>query len=114
MRSSVVLLATALATVWSLQALADPPAHAPAHGWRKKHDPTYVGYTGTTWDHDYDVLSGHCNHEAVGAVLGARIGRTVDAGDRGCIGHALEMGTVGRTVIWANSATGLRYEVTPG
>ena len=27
-------------------AYADPPPWAPAHGWRKKHDPNYVGYTG--------------------------------------------------------------------
>lgn len=77
MRACCVLLVSALATVWSLAALADPPAHAPAHGWRKKHDPYYVGYTGTRWERDYDVASGHCNREEVGAVLGGVAGGVV-------------------------------------
>jgi surface antigen len=58
-------------------ALADPPAHAPAHGWRKKHDPEYVGYTGTKWSRDYDVASGRCNREEIGAVLGAAVGGVI-------------------------------------
>jgi len=62
---------------WSAQTFADPPAHAPAHGWRKKHDPYYVGYTGTRWDRDYDVSSGRCNHEEIGAVLGGVAGGVV-------------------------------------
>lgn len=77
MRGSVVLLLMALATGWSVEALADPPAHAPAHGWRKKHDPYYVGYTGTRWERDYDVASGHCNREEIGAVLGGVAGGVV-------------------------------------
>jgi surface antigen len=58
---------------------ADPPAHAPAHGWRKKNDPAYVGYTGTKWERDYEVASGSCNREAIGAVVGGVIGATVGA-----------------------------------
>jgi surface antigen len=58
-------------------ACADPPAHAPAHGWRKKNDPTYVGYTGTTWERDYEVSTGTCNREEIGAVVGGAIGATV-------------------------------------
>jgi surface antigen len=77
MRGSLVSLMVALMTVWSLEALADPPAHAPAHGWRKKHDPYYVGYTGTRWERDYDVASGHCNREEIGAVLGGVAGGVV-------------------------------------
>jgi surface antigen len=60
-------------------ALADPPSHAPAHGWRKKNDPGYVGYTGTTWDRDYGVSTGRCNREEIGAVLGGVIGGAVGA-----------------------------------
>ena len=37
---------------------ADPPSYAPAHGWRKKHDPYYVGYTGNKWPKDYGVMEG--------------------------------------------------------
>lgn len=56
---------------------ADPPPHAPAHGWRKKNDPNYVGYTGKKWDRDYGVIDGRCNREAVGAVLGGAVGGAI-------------------------------------
>ena len=73
-----------LVTGWIAEALADPPRHAPAHGWRKKNDPYYVGYTGYRWDRDYGVLSGRCNREEVGTVLGGVIGGVIGnkAGDR--------------------------------
>jgi surface antigen len=136
------LIAVLLASV----SLADPPAHAPAHGWRKKHDPAYVGYTGTSWERDYDISSGHCNREEIGAVLGgvvggvvgsrvgsdgnrtvatiigvaagaligSRIGRELDESDRGCFGHALEIGEPGRRVTWSNPNTGVSYSLLPG
>lgn len=72
---SVVLAALVVAV--SAPVLADPPAHAPAHGWRKKHDPEYVGYTGTKWERDYEVSSGRCNREQIGAVLGGVAGGVV-------------------------------------
>jgi surface antigen len=56
---------------------ADPPPWAPAHGWRKKNDPNYVGYTGKKWDKDYGVIDGRCNTEEVGAVLGGVVGGVV-------------------------------------
>lgn len=56
---------------------ADPPAHAPAHGWRKKHDPYYQGYTGREWAKDYGVFSGRCHREAVGAVIGGAVGGVI-------------------------------------
>ena len=56
---------------------ADPPPQAPAHGWRKKNDPNYVGYTGKKWDRDYGVIDGRCNREAVGAVLGGVVGGAI-------------------------------------
>lgn len=56
---------------------ADPPPHAAAHGWRKKHDPYYQGYTGKQWSKDYGVYSGRCNREAVGALIGGAIGGVV-------------------------------------
>jgi surface antigen len=57
---------------------ADPPPWAPAHGWRRKHDPHYVGYTGRKWEKDYGVVSaGRCNTKAVGAVLGGALGGVV-------------------------------------
>ena len=30
----------------ALRVLASPPDWAPAHGWRKKNDPAYAGYSG--------------------------------------------------------------------
>lgn len=56
---------------------ATPPDHAPAHGWRKKHDPRYVGYTGKKWEKDYGILAGRCHREALGAVLGAAVGAAI-------------------------------------
>ena len=47
------------------------PDHAPAHGWRKKHDPAYVGYTGREWERDYGIVEGHCNRDDIGTVIGA-------------------------------------------
>ena len=58
-------------------AYADPPPWAPAHGWRKKHDPYYVGYTGRQWDRDYDIIGGTCNRQAIGTVLGGVVGGAV-------------------------------------
>jgi surface antigen len=134
-----------LAAAWAVSAVAQPPAHAPAHGWRKKNDAHYVGYTGRQWQHDYEISSGHCNREAIatvvggvvggalahriadenrtvatiigaaaGALVGKRIGRELDEADRGCVGHALEIGVAGRAVSWSNEATGVQYRLSPG
>jgi surface antigen len=124
---------------------ADPPSHAPAHGWRKKHDPYYLGYTGQKWPKDYGVLGGQCDHTAIGAalggavgaavgsqigegdgrtvaiivggalgaMLGAKIAQDMDAADRACIGHALELAPDGRPVVWTNTQAGVQYMVTP-
>jgi surface antigen len=66
-------------------ALADPPDWAPAHGWRKKNDPYYEGYSGRQWGDDYGVRSGSCNRAEIGAVAGAvaggAIGSQVGKGD---------------------------------
>jgi len=66
-------------------ALADPPGHAPAHGWRAKQGYYYSGYTGRQWRDDYGVRDGRCDRDRVGTVLGAvvggAIGSTVGRGD---------------------------------
>src|SRR5689334_20662647 len=56
---------------------ADPPPWAPAHGWRRQHDPDYVGYTGKKWERDYGIASGRCDREAIGNLLGAAVGGAV-------------------------------------
>ncbi len=135
----------ALALAVPIAAWADPPPHAPAHGWRKKHDPYYLGYSGKKWPSDYGIVSGRCDRAAIGAVLGgvaggvigstvgkgdgrtvaiivgtvlgaaigAKIGSDMDAADQACVGHALELAGVRRSVSWTNETTGVRYVVTP-
>ena len=135
-----------LISAWSASVLADPPSHAPAHGWRKQHDPYYVGYTGRRWDRDYGISTGRCNREAVatvlggviggavgskvgndenrtiaiiigaaaGALIGNLIGREIDAADRSCVGHALEVGQPGHVVTWRNPDTGIQYQMVLG
>src|SRR4030095_594063 len=70
-----LLLTTALALPCA--ALAVPPAHAPAHGWRRKHDPTYAGYSGRNWERDYGVRLGRCDRAEIGAVLGGVAGGVI-------------------------------------
>ena len=122
-------------------ALAGPPAHAPAHGWRAKNDPYYQGYSGKRWVSDYGVVGGHCDAGAIGAVLGGvagaaigkevadetgavigaiagvligrEIDRSLDGSDRGCVSHALDLGHDGQPVRWSNAATGRSYSLTP-
>jgi surface antigen len=72
-----LLLAAALALPCA--ATAAPPAHAPAHGWRAKHDPTYAGYSGRNWQRDYGVRLGRCDRAEIGAVLGGVAGGVIGA-----------------------------------
>jgi surface antigen len=82
-RIGVLSIAALLFT--SLSAFADPPDHAKAHGWRKKNDARYVGYTGRDWDRDYGIVEGSCHRKEIGTVLGAvaggAIGSQVGDGD---------------------------------
>ena len=61
----------------STPALSDPPDHAKAYGWRKKHDPRHVGYTGREWERDYGVREGSCQRKAIGTVVGAVAGGVI-------------------------------------
>jgi surface antigen len=67
----------ALAASWAVSVIAQPPAHAPAHGWRKKQQSQYVGYSGGYWEHDYGIVSGRCNREAIGTVVGGVVGGVI-------------------------------------
>ncbi len=75
---------------------ANPPSWAPAHGWRKQHDPYYTGYSGKKWSDDYDIIQGHCNRDKIGTVLGGAVGgvlgSTVGKGDGKTV--AIIIGTV--------------------
>ena len=75
-------------------ALAAPPDWAPAHGWRKKHDPYYRGYSGRDWDSDYGVTSGSCDRGRVGQVIGGVVGGVAG----GAIGSEVAKGSPNRDV----------------
>lgn len=90
-------------------AQADPPAHAPAHGWRKKHDSHYLGYTGRQWSRDYGILDGWCDREMAGAVLGGALGGAVGSqiGDGSGRAVAVLVGTAIGAVLGAELARSL-------
>ena len=97
-RARRIVARTALALLIALPciALATPPSWAPAHGWRKKNDPTYAGYSGRSWNDDYGIRSGRCDRAEVGAVLGGVAGGVIGAeagkGDERAV--AIVVGTV--------------------
>ena len=84
-RSLAATMLLAAAAMTAPLAVADPPPHAPAYGWRAKHDARYVGYTGYRWQEDFGVREGRCDRSrvstAIGAVIGGAIGATVGSGD---------------------------------
>jgi surface antigen len=73
-KAALLVLSSLTVTV---SAFADPPAHAPAHGWRKKNDPYYVGYTGQRWERDFDISTGSCNRQEIATVVGAIAGGAI-------------------------------------
>lgn len=80
-RNTLLILTIFLSLMIPLapNAYADPPPWAPAHGWRKKNDPYYMGYSGKRWGRDYGIISGECNWQAVGTVVGGVLGGVVGA-----------------------------------
>jgi len=90
-----------LACAAPVASFAKPPEWAPAHGWRKKHDPYYVGYAGRRWPDDFGILAGRCNRSAIGAVVGGAVGGAVGAsvGRGDARGVAVVLGTVVGAVV---------------
>jgi surface antigen len=144
------VLVVCMTTLLIAPALPDPPAHAPAHGYRDKnkqdkHGRRYRGYTGTEWENDYGVSTGRCNTDAaltavgavggaiignrtasaenrtiatlagaiIGGVIGNAVGDAIDESDRACMGHSLEVGSIGRVVTWTNPRTRVVYRLRP-
>jgi len=101
--AAAALGAVALAMVLPANVYGDPPPWAPAHGWRKKNDPYYTGYSGKRWEKDYGVVEGSCNREAVGAAVGGVVGGTVGShiGKGGNREVAIVIGTIAGAVIGA-------------
>lgn len=85
----------------------------------------YPGYTGQKWSRDFGIARGTCNSAALAATLAGNGDRPVammrashaaaplDAADRGCWGHALELSVEKKTVVWTNSEKRVRYRFTP-
>lgn len=57
-------------------AFADPPPHAPAHGYYKKGK-HYQGRTGVVFVDDFGIAAGRCNRDAIGAVIGGAAGAVI-------------------------------------
>lgn len=74
--------------------LAAPPDWAPAHGWRKKNDPSYPGHSGREWEYDYGVRAGSCDRGRIGQVLGGVVGGVAG----GAIGAEVAKGSPQREV----------------
>lgn len=93
MKTSPTLVA--LVALASGPVLADPPAHAPAHGYHKKHKhdddhgyryeerrtvrtvTRYEGRSGTAYVRDYGIASGRCHRDEIGTVLGGVTGAVI-------------------------------------
>ncbi len=130
--------AGALLTILVLAAapvLAQTGGDAEAQGWRKPVSTPFIGAGERKWLHDYGVVDGRCNRQAVADVLAAgatgpetprgevatlrgdlplpRTRHLLSAVERGCLGHALELAPDGRTVYWADPSAGYTYRVTP-
>jgi len=87
----VPLVIGSLAIALSVPTLAQPPAHAPAHGFRAKQKERshvrYVGHAGYEWEFDYGIKSGNCDRRAIATALGGITGalianRVADDDDR--------------------------------
>jgi surface antigen len=76
MKRLALVVVACLGTLFALEALADPPPWAPAHGRRAK-DGSYAGYSGREWSRDYGVVGGRCNTEEVLTVVGAVAGGVI-------------------------------------
>jgi surface antigen len=75
-RAASAILASSVIAL-SLPAVADPPAHAPAHGWRAKQKGQkhhHIGHSGYEWELDYGVRSGSCDRRAIATALGSVAG----------------------------------------
>jgi surface antigen len=48
-----------------------------------------------------------------GGIIGSAVGDSIDDGDRACIGHSLELGRVGRPVVWVNPHSQVAWRVVP-
>lgn len=119
MRNSILIIAAALLAIPAAPAAADPPRHAPAHGYRDNHErhdnryddrgryrePRQISRNDVVWRGDDGRY--YCRRDngttglIIGAAGGALVGRQVDTrGDRavGTIVGAVVGGLLGREI----------------
>ena len=95
--TTLPLILALAASIVAAPVLADPPSHAPAHGYykdkhdhdhdddddhdhdRKKHKKAkhYQGKSGVVYVRDYGISSGRCNRDEIGAVIGGVTGAVI-------------------------------------
>jgi surface antigen len=81
-RMSRTIVASAV-VAFALPALAAPPGHAPAHGYRAKQKQkvqvavVHVGRSGYEWELDYGIQSGNCDRRAIASALGGITGAVI-------------------------------------
>ena len=71
------LVLTLAALVGAGPVLADPPRHAPAHGYYKDKKKHYKGKSGVMYVEDFGISSGRCNRDEIGAVIGGVTGAVI-------------------------------------
>ncbi|MGD8324883.1 MAG: RT0821/Lpp0805 family surface protein [Gammaproteobacteria bacterium] len=79
MRISSLIVPSVIAAMGialSAPAVAQPPDHAPAHGFRakQKNQTRFTGHAGYEWDLDFGVKSGNCDRRAIATALGGITG----------------------------------------
>jgi surface antigen len=126
----VVLFTAALMVTGSAAAVGswDPPHYWNASAYA--HMPMPGQHA--TWASDFGIVGGHCNASLVGAVVSGTDGDDqgtalvatlhglvlgdaagLNAIDRGCMGHALELAPSFFEVHWVNPETHVSFTLTP-
>lgn len=141
MRRTVKLLSLGTALILAPSAWAGLVFDTSATLWRAANSPVYGNHARPHWPSDYGVAAGRCNAAIVGNLVGGpwaaagaggygrsvatlsgsvpgyafgnRLGTGMDAVDRGCMGHSLELAPSFQTVRWINPNSQALYELTP-
>lgn len=48
-----------------------------------------------------------------GGIIGSAVGDAIDDGDRACMGQSLELGRIGRPVVWVNPRSRIAWRIVP-
>jgi surface antigen len=121
---------------------ADPPAWAPAHGWRAKQGYSVArfpdigagycdrgllgsqlvgiaaggalgGFLGSKIGKGSGQLAATAAGALIGAFIGSEVAHSMDSRDQACVSRSLEGAPDNQTVTWRNPDTNADYRVTP-